>query len=133
MIYIRSTDSYFVTAVSFSKEFPVFISFCSLFAVYFYQLDFGCLTITKYISDLDHKMLLVTICDTFSDSMTHLWQHPNAQTNHSAILVHISLIPRYPTDNFWLTIATTINMDLIFHVYKIFQWEIGMNCYTCFL
>ena len=142
---MRFTGSYIVTVVSCDIGFPVFISYCLLLAVYFYELDFGCLTITRYLRDLDHKIPsvntaqkmfpadLVTFTEEILNGKLHffahwtLWnifeglgQNPNAPTNYSATLVHISLIPRYPTDNFWPPIAITINMDLIFHAYKVF-------------
>ena len=44
---MRFTGSYFVTVISSELEFPV--------------LDFGYLTITRYISDLNHKIPSVTL------------------------------------------------------------------------
>ena len=57
---MRFTGSYIATVVSCDIGFPVFIFYCLLLAVYFYELDFGCLTITRYLRDLDHKIPSVT-------------------------------------------------------------------------
>ena len=58
---MRFTGSYFVTVISSESEFPVFICFCLLLVVYLYELDFGYLTITRYISDLNHNIPSVTL------------------------------------------------------------------------